>query len=247
MDEGTLKHRLWDGFARLQALLGGHARAGSVLEADGLMASVVPSAPESPALNAVVALEPRAVIGRLGDLRRYYARAGVRRWGVWLDGSAVDVAATLRRNGLMVASASPGMGAAIAEIAGDGDVAYAADLKTVGRINDLAYGNPDHRLERTLSTLPPDALRAYVVEYGGRAAAAALALFHGGDCGVSFVATVPEARRRGLATRVMHGLLQDAFAHGCETITLQATPEGERLYDALGLHRLGMMELWEHR
>ena len=34
--------RLWDGFARLQALLGGHAGPGSVLERDGLVASVVP-------------------------------------------------------------------------------------------------------------------------------------------------------------------------------------------------------------
>ena len=47
MDEGLLLVRLWDGFARLQALLGGHAGPGSVLERDGLVASVVPSAPDS--------------------------------------------------------------------------------------------------------------------------------------------------------------------------------------------------------
>ena len=42
-------------------------------------------------------------------------------------------------------------------------------------------------------------------------------------------------------------VLADAQAHGMETITLQATEQGERLYQALGLRRLGPMELWERR
>jgi hypothetical protein len=45
----------------------------------------------------------------------------------------------------------------------------------------------------------------------------------------------------------MHSVLADARANGLETITLQATEQGERLYHRLGLRRLGNMELWEHR
>jgi predicted GNAT family N-acyltransferase len=64
---------------------------------------------------------------------------------------------------------------------------------------------------------------------------------------VSFVATVPQARRHGLATQVMRSALADARRHHLTTITLQATELGERLYHQLGLRRLSPMELWERR
>lgn len=250
MDDATLRRRLWDGFASLQTLLGGSSRHGSVLQRDGLVASVVPSAPDSPALNAAVALLPEAAPAALRDLAAHYAEAGVRRWAIWVDGGAREVTVELRRAGLTVASASPGMGAEIAALRLDLDDAEpepTADLRTVGRVNDLAYGNVDARLERTLTTLDEAALRAYRADLNGAPAAVALALHHGGDCGVSFVATLPQARRRGLATNVMRTVLADARRHGLDTVTLQATEQGERLYAQIGLHRLGNMELWEHR
>ena len=250
MDDATLRRRLWEGFADLQTLLGGSSRNGSVLIKEGLVASIVPSAPDSPALNAAVAIEPAAAPGALRELHDSYRQAGVRRWAVWVDGNARDVTAHLRSHGLMVASASPGMGADIAGLGVDlqlADPEPTADLRTVGRVNDLAYGNVDARLERTLTTLEEGHLRAYRADFNGAPASVALALHHDGDCGVSFVATVPQARRHGLATRVMHSVLADAQRHGLETITLQATEQGERLYHELGLHRLGNMELWEHR
>jgi ribosomal protein S18 acetylase RimI-like enzyme len=248
MDDAILRRRLWEGFADLQGLLGGHARQGSVLRRPGLLASVVPSAPDSPALNAAVAVEPDAGPDRLDELADAYARVGVRRWAIWIDGGAHGATARLRKAGLAVASASPGMGAEIAALgARPADPAPNADLHTVGRVNDLAYGNVDARLERTLTTLEEGLLRGYRADLNGAPAAVALALHHGSDCGVSFVATVPQARRRGLATQVMHSVLADARANGLETITLQATEQGERLYQALGLRRLGPMELWERR
>jgi ribosomal protein S18 acetylase RimI-like enzyme len=250
MDDATLRRRLWEGFAALQSLLGGSARHGEVLRRDGLVASVVPSAPDSPALNAAVAIDPEAAPDALEDLAERYAHAGVRRWAVWLDGGSRHVTAELRKAGLIVASASPGMGAEIDLLGLDLSLASpepTADLHAVGRVNDLAYGNVDARLERTLSTLDEGALRGYRADLNGAPAAVALALHHDGDCGVSFVATLPQARRRGLATQVMRSVLADAIRHRQDTITLQATEQGERLYHQLGLHRLGTMELWEHR
>jgi ribosomal protein S18 acetylase RimI-like enzyme len=250
MDDATLRRRLWEGFAALQTLLGGSSRHGSVLRRDGLVASIVPSAPDSPALNAAVAVVPDAAPPALAELASRYADAGVRRWAVWVDGGARQVTAYLRRAGLMVASASPGMGAEIDALGLDLSVANpepTADLRTVGRVNDQAYGNVDSRLERTLTTLDADALRAYRADLHGAPASVALALHHDADCGVSFVATLPQARRRGLATEVMRAVLADAQRNRLTTITLQATEQGERLYAQLGLHRLGNMELWEHR
>jgi ribosomal protein S18 acetylase RimI-like enzyme len=248
MDDGVLRRRLWEGFAALQVLLGGHAGPGRVIERGGLVASVVPSAPDSPTLNAAVAIEPDAAPRHLQELRQRYDEAAVRRWGVWLDGGAREVAEALSHAGLLVTSASPGMGAELEPAAepSDGE-RTAADLATVGRVNDMAYGNFDGRLERTLTPLPNGLLRGYRADHDGKPASVALALHHNDDCGVSFVATIPEARRRGLARAVMRQALDDARANGCTSTTLQATDVGERLYANLGYRRLCAMQLWELR
>jgi ribosomal protein S18 acetylase RimI-like enzyme len=250
MDDARLVARLWDGFGRLQALLGGNAGRGAVLERNGLVASIVPSAPESPTLNAAVAVEPDRAPEHLDELASRYAEAQVRRWGVWLDGSASLPALALTQAGMVVTSASPGMGAHIDRLQTSSTTdtnPTPADLPTVGRVNDLAYGNYDGRLERTLAPLPNGVLHGYRVDHHGEPAAVALALHHDGDCGVSFVATVPKARRRGLAAEVMRQALEQARKDGCTTTTLQATDVGERLYRALGYRHLCVMQLWELR
>jgi GNAT superfamily N-acetyltransferase len=248
-DDGTLSARLWEGFGQLQALLGGHAGPGSVLTRDGLIASVVPGAPDSPTLNAAVAVDPDQAPAHLQELRARYSEAKVRRWGVWLDSRASLAAQALTQAGMVVTAASPGMGARIEHLQTDAtdDAPTPADLPTVGRVNDLAYGNYDARLERTLAPLPNGVLHGYRVDHAGEPAAVALALHHNEDCGVSFVATVPKARRRGLATEVMRQALQQARSDGCTTTTLQATDVGERLYRALGYRHLCVMQLWELR
>ena len=242
--------RLWDGFARLQALLGGHAGPGSVLERDGLVASVVPGAPDSPTLNAAVAINADRAPEHLEELRSRYADAKVRRWGVWLDGSASLAAQSLAQAGMVVTTASPGMGAALDELRATHTAdtpPRSADLTTVGRVNDLAYGNYDGRLERTLAPLPNGILQGYRADLNGKPAAVALTLHHGEDCGVSFVATIPKARRKGLASAVMRQALAVASDNGCTTTTLQATDVGERLYTNLGYRQLCVMQLWERR
>lgn len=247
MDEGTLRARLWAGFARLQTLLGGQAGPGAVLERDGLVASVVPSAPESPTLNAAVAIEPDAATTHLQELADRYSMANVRRWGVWLDSGSTRAARVFEQAGMAVTSASPGMGAAIDSLELEQAAQHQADLATIGRVNDLAYGNFDQRLERTLAPLPNGILHTYRVDLDGAPAAVAMAMHHDEDCGVSFVATIPQARRRGLATAVMRQALSHARETGCTSSTLQATDVGERLYENLGFKRLCLMQLWEVR
>jgi ribosomal protein S18 acetylase RimI-like enzyme len=247
MDDATLSRRLWDGFAQLQALLGGHAGPGRVVERDGLVASIVPSSPDSPTLNAAVAIDADAAPEHLQELRHRYKDAKVRRWGLWMDGRAVLPSQALTQAGMVVTTASPGMGAVLDDLTTEDDEPQRADLITVGRVNDLAYGNYDGRLERTLKPLPNGILHGYRVDHDGKPAAVALALHHGGDCGVSFVATIPKARRRGLGTQVMRQVFSAAKQDGCTTATLQATDVGERLYGALGFRHLCVMQLWELR
>jgi GNAT superfamily N-acetyltransferase len=249
MDDAVLRSRLWDGFARLQALLGSHSMRGEVIEEPGVVASIVPAAPESPTLNAAVVLDAQLALEQLPELARRWRQARVRRWGIWIDPAARDAVRALQRGGLFMTASAPGMGAVLDTLrlpSRDGHVP-AADLGTVGHVNDLAYGNIDARLERTLTPLPAGILRGYRTDLDGQPVAVALALHNGGDCGVSFVATAPSARRRGRATTVMHGVLAEARHAGLTTTTLQATDAGERLYETLGYHRLCDMQLWERR
>jgi len=247
MNDGVLLQRLWDGFGRLQALLGGHAGPGAVIEREGLIASVVPTAPDSPTLNAAVAIVPDEATRHLDELRHRYQEAKVRRWGVWLDGRASLAAQRLANAGMVVTAASPGMGVEIEALRTGAERATRADLTTVGQVNDLAYGNYDGRLERTLKPLPNGVLHGYRVDHNGKPAAVALALHHNQDAGISFVATIPKARRKGLATTVMRQALQEAARQGCTTTTLQATDVGEKLYTNLGYRHLCVMQLWERR
>ena len=248
MDVGTLRERLWQGFARLQMLLGGEAAGGVVAEERGIVASFVPGAPDSPTLNAAIVVADELDLELLDAMRERWEQLGVRRWGVWTDGAKYRVTDTLRTARMRVTSSSPGMAAEIEQLPLNGRApARLTDLATVGHINDLAYGNPDARLERTLAPLPPGRLRAYVAELQGRPASVALALHHEQDCGISFVATAPHARRQGLASDVMQRVAIDARDAGMTSTTLQATNLGEKLYHALGYRKVSDMQLWERR
>ena len=248
MDDGTLRERLWQGFAQLQTLLGGDAAGGVVAEEAGIVASFVPGAPDSPTLNAAIVTGRELGLDQLEQMRERWEMIGVRRWGVWVDGANWPVTDALRLARMRVTSSSPGMAAEIQHLSINGRApARETDLATVGHVNDLAYGNPDARLERTLSPLPRGLLHAYVAESRGRPASVALALHHQQDCGISFVATAPHARRQGLASDVMRHVAADARAAGLTSATLQATSLGEKLYAALGYRKVSDMQLWERR
>jgi ribosomal protein S18 acetylase RimI-like enzyme len=84
-------------------------------------------------------------------------------------------------------------------------------------------------------------LRAYATD-GYEAGLATIAV--GTDVNVSFVATVPQARRRGLGTAVTRAALIDARDRGFATATLQATTMAEGLYSRLGFAPVGMWQEW---
>jgi GNAT superfamily N-acetyltransferase len=69
--------------------------------------------------------------------------------------------------------------------------------------------------------------------------ASALSFELAGDCGIYNVATVPHARRRGLATALTAHLLHEARARGCDSASLQSTPMAERVYAEVGFRDLG--------
>jgi GNAT superfamily N-acetyltransferase len=92
----------------------------------------------------------------------------------------------------------------------------------------------------------PDTLVG-IARADGRPACTAQVTIVGEDAGVYAVATVPEARGRGLARRLQYLLLQRARELGARTTTLQASKLGRPVYVALGYKSFGPMNMWERR
>jgi ribosomal protein S18 acetylase RimI-like enzyme len=128
------------------------------------------------------------------------------------------------------------------------DVERGVDLQEVGAINDLAYGNADHGVERTFARLPASAVHAYGRrDRDGRLVSVGLAFDRGDDATIQYVATKPAARRAGHATAIMRAALADAAARGLTTTTLTASDEGRPIYERLGYRVVGTVELWRRR
>ncbi|HEX2102465.1 MAG TPA: GNAT family N-acetyltransferase [Solirubrobacteraceae bacterium] len=248
MDDATLRRRLWEGM--LEAVrLTGRAAIGSVHEVDGALAAVVPDVPGSSLLNVVAPRDAAAPALPVAALDETYRAAGLAKWGVWIDparGPGAEAAA--RDAGLVLDTVTTQMGVGLDELHLDDAPALAPlDLATVGMINDRAYGYDDRRFERLVGALPPDAGHALGIDADGGPASAVYAFDHDGNALVWLVATLPEARRRGLAGAAMRGALRAARDRGCTSTTLWSAGMARSLYAALGYRALGELHLWERR
>lgn len=225
--------------------------------------------------NALLARGAADVPGSLRALERVYADARVPGFAVWAHESDAAAQRACERAGYRTHEAPRGMVARLdgldgaaggrgavgaggggAPDAAAGGPGAAGATGTGGDAGAAADGAPVEAGEAAealvVNGLTPDLLTAwpgdgrwYVVRDGGRAIAAALAQDHEDDCIVSFVATLPEARRRGHAGRIIARLLADAAARGRTTATLRSTPVAERLYAAAGFRDLGRFVEWE--
>jgi GNAT superfamily N-acetyltransferase len=85
---------------------------------------------------------------------------------------------------------------------------------------------------------------AYLARIDGRGVAT-LTTTHVDDVVLVFnVATLPQARRRGIAGNLVIAALHDAAAAGCTKAALTATHEARHLYEELGFRTCGFMEQW---
>ena len=64
------------------------------------------------------------------------------------------------------------------------------------------------------------------------------------DVNVSFVATRPDRRRRGLATAVLRHALTEAADDGFVSASLQATAMATQLYRDIGFRQVGLWQEW---
>ena len=217
---------------------------------DGVLASITPAVPEKSVPNSVVYESEDALEAALPELARAYEDAGVLAWTVWVPDPHERARDFLGQAGHVLDADPTAMVAELSEIEppreSDPAPSEAAASVEVGTVNDLAYDSAD-AFTRMLGGAVADPAHTYVKHADGRAVASVMTADHDGDCGVYWVATVPEARGRGLAAGLMRRALAAARERGCTTTTLQATKAGRPVYEGLGYRAFGAIEMWERR
>jgi GNAT superfamily N-acetyltransferase len=155
------------------------------------------------------------------------------------------------RAGYLNAGAMPGM--ALSERLASPDLPTGVELRTVCNPENshyfidviaLAYDSIGMPAEvtRQVFSRPERWLTPYVhVEVlleQGRPVSGAMLLFSHGIAGVYWVGTVPDARGRGYAERLMRSISNRAFDSGAGAVVLQASPFGEPIYRKLGFREI---------
>jgi GNAT superfamily N-acetyltransferase len=229
----------------------GATQGGRMLESDGVAAALTPSSPDRSVFNSVFYERPEALAAALDELAAGYERAGVRAWTVWVPDADRVSAELLESAGHRLDATPTAMVLDMADLPGiearDLDWDSDAPIEEVWRINDLAYGFPPGTFERGLGRPPEGSYRFYLARLDGKPACVVGTMDVDGDCGVYWVATLPEARGRGLTTRLMRAAVAEGRERGCDISTLQATTLGRPIYERLGYRDTGTLQMWERR
>lgn len=231
-------------------LVGRSSEGAHVIELDGVMGSVCPRVPERSLPNSVVYESEAALIGALPELTERYAAAGVLAWTVWTPEDDSRAAAALSEAGHHLDADPAAMFMDLADLGEPPEVDYREGdelLPTIAAINDRAYPFEGTPFTDFTAQQPPGVTRDYVAYLDGEPAAAAAVIECEGDASMWDVATLPEARGRGLCGHLMQRALWDSRERGCDISTLQATKLGEPVYARLGYRRLGAIQMWERR
>jgi ribosomal protein S18 acetylase RimI-like enzyme len=239
---------------RLQATAGIRAWYGTFASAGSLVAPLrsaqailTPERADRSLLNAAVYDDPTDV--PLGELAAFFAP--VQAWCIWVQPEHDDLVRACEARGMVIDGTPMMMGGelgrldlAAREVPAQIEPGTWAEL---GTINDAAYGLPAEHFAPVMRRLATDGYRLAVARRDGLALACAGALLAGANAHVVFVATLPDARRQGLAAECMRSVLRAALADGCRTTTLEASAAGEPIYAAMGYDSLGRYRMMEAR
>jgi GNAT superfamily N-acetyltransferase len=241
---------MYRSFAEVLRVIAAGTNGARTLERDGVVAAVTPSSPERSVFNSVLHEGPEALAAALNELASAYEDAGVRAWTVWVPEEDRASAALLESAGHELDAAPTAMVLDMAELADlePGDLDWdEALIEEVWRINDLAYGDGPGTFERGIGRPAKGTYRFYRARLDGKPSCVVGTMDVDGDCGVYWVATLPEARGRGLTTRLMRVALSEGRERGCDISTLQATQLGAPIYARLGYRDIGTLQMWERR
>ncbi len=241
--------RVFESMFHWYRLVGVASEGARALERDGVLAAVVPAAPERAVVNAVLYRSADGLEAAYDEVAAAYGEVGAK-WTVWVR-PGDDAAATLLESRGHKFDAEPMAMArrldgverppadALADWTAEGSVA------DVGKVNDRSYTFGTDSFSRALRELPDGATHVYVVRDGGDAVGCLMMIDHEGNSEVQMVAVLPEARGKGITRKLLGHALADAAERGNETTTLIATPLGYPVYERAGFEPLGRVPMWE--
>jgi GNAT superfamily N-acetyltransferase len=233
------------------SLLGASSPGARVHSGGGITASIVPACPQRSICNSVTYEDAPTLAASLDRLAATYDDAGIAAWTVWtpeFDADAIDIleAAGHAHDGSPMAMSLELADWEVPEI-GALDWDTDPDPAALGRLNDLAYGlSGEHELSPGLSQPGPGAT-LYQARVDGETVCVLGAMDHDADLGFYFVATHPDHRGLGLATRLMAVALADARERGLETSSLQGSPMGQPVYRRMGYGEDFVLRMYERR
>jgi GNAT superfamily N-acetyltransferase len=225
------------------------ACGGEVFTDGDIQAAIIPGSPNRSFFNSVFYEDHEHLMDSLPRLSAAYDRAGVNAWTVWIPAEdemaragleeaehvldATPRAMGLELSGLQVPESDPEL-----------EIRSEMDMESLRSINETAYGY-------TAGDFPPMTpmpdTEVFLGDLDGSTVGTLVAYDRGEDSEITMVATLPEARGRGVAKRLLaHALLKERDS-GKQGSTLIATKLGFPVYEALGYRDVGGLEMWERR
>ena len=228
------------------------ALGGRIVRDDGLVTFLtgLPAPPLNPTL---VEREPRDPDAALASAEARYEAAGIT-FGVEVDPERrVEVREACERAGLTLFESRPVMAADPASVPPpeprDGLTILRGEpfLDDVARVDTAAFGGEFEVNRSFLSGAEhdPDA-RIYVAFLDGIAVGCAETSLADGLLGVFGVATIPEARRRGVGSAVTSFAIHDRRDEADAAI-LDSSDVGHGAYERLGFRDVAVGEIWTRR
>jgi GNAT superfamily N-acetyltransferase len=229
-------------------LIAGASESARLFERDGVVAAVVPVAPERSVVNAATYERHDSLRAAYDELVAAYDAIGAR-WTVWVHHGDQDSAALLAEREHVLDAQPEAMARLLDDPPGRPLENWTAEgsMEEVGAINDLAYAYGNDSFRRALSGLSGDEVRVYVARAASKATGCLITVDNDSNTDICWVAVLPEARGRGLSGKLLARALADAAERGQQTSTLVATKLGRPVYERLGFRGLGRLQMWERR
>jgi GNAT superfamily N-acetyltransferase len=230
---------------------------GRVTDTDGLMLASGPH-PKAYIVNAAFRVEPglvgagvldraRAHYGELGfefvvnatahadeDISTAAASAGWHR--------ILTLPAMVLRRRLTIGAVPPG--AALRSADKDRDRASFGAIAAACFADSPEESEAYRRLFDSPALLGGTGVSAFIVSLGGEDAAIAMSVAVDDAATVGWVGTLEPFRRRGLGDFVTRAATNAAFDLGARLVTLQASPQGEPVYAAMGYETISAETIW---
>jgi GNAT superfamily N-acetyltransferase len=225
------------------------AVGGEIWRECDVQAAIVPASPNRSFFNSVFYSEREHLVELLPRLAEVYENAGVNAWTVWIPAEDERARAALEALGHELDASPRAMGFPLSDLQlpepdPELQVTTEMDMELLRRINETAYGYPPGDFP-PIQPLPDT--QAYLASLGGTTVGTTLAWDRGDDTEITFVATLPEARGRGVAKRLLGQALERERERGKHASTLISTKLGFPVYIALGYRDVGGLEMWERR